>query len=134
MSLLTATERADLAQEQAAALPHTYTRVPCVRGAAADEEDVPSETAGTPIAGLACLYRAAGSALRDSRGLVVTQTPTLAVLPADLLAPNDWVQSILDANGATLAAGPFRVETIVGAADAGAVLLRRATLRAGGRV
>jgi hypothetical protein len=112
-----------LARVALRAMTHTYTRTPVTPGA------VNNHNEGTPVSGVVCLFGAKDTLVADPAGDRTVSVPVLRIAPSDPLAVGDLVSDILDRNGAVLLAGPLVVETIDEGAQAGASVMRTATLR-----
>lgn len=114
-------------------LVHTYSRS-TVTGGDEDAWGDEQATASAATSGLRCLYGAEtrilnDQSIRDEYGSRIVKVPTLFVPPTDPLAVGDVVTSILDAGGATVAAGPFIVESINPNAELGLSVLKSCALR-----
>jgi hypothetical protein len=117
-----------LARVALRAMTHTYTRTPVTPGAVNNHNEA-TLVEGTPVSGVVCLFGAKDTLVADPAGDRTVSVPVLRIAPSDPLAVGDLVSDILDRNGAVLLAGPLVVETIDEGAQAGASVMRTATLR-----
>lgn len=101
---------------------HTYTRTPVARGAQdADAGNQQLFTEGVPSSGNRCLFVDEDELVEsgDTGTRILTSRPMISVPSADPLKVNDLVSDVLDQQGATLMAGPLRVESINPVAEFG---------------
>lgn len=92
--------------------PHTCTITPRVAGAR-DAHSQVTYSDGAAVSGVACMYDPRGTREEaDARFDGVTEVAKLILPVGATIAQGSEVSAILDADGASLAAGPFEVSGI----------------------
>lgn len=131
-ALITAADATSIRAALGLFLVHTYTRQPMTSGAD-DAHGNATQTAGTPVTGVACKYvsEARVRVRNDEGGTTIVRAPTLTVAHDDPLDETDLVSNITASDGAVLLAGPIQVGPPVHSAGFGPVISKRFLLRGG---
>jgi len=101
-----------------------------------DEDDMPTEdahgnpivTAGTPVTGIDCKYRADDRVRIDEAGSLIVRAPTIKVAHDLAVNVGDTVTAITNSEGVTLLSGPVTIGYIVASAGFGPTLAKRLVL------